>query len=256
MSIVEYSVEGAVAVVRLNRPPVNALSSELGAELNKAFGRAEDPAVRAVVLTGQPHFAAGADIKGFQAAYDSGVMTDDVASELVDAIWRLEALAKPTIAAIFGYALGGGLELSMGCDFRYLADDAQVGQPEVKLGIMPGAGGTQRLARIVGFQKAKEIVFSGRFVSAAEALDLGLADKVFPADELLERTMEDAQRWATGPTVALGTSKRALIGGLGLPLREAMEVERRAFLDCFWSDDAKEGVAAFVEKRRATFEGS
>lgn len=256
MSIVEYSVEGAVAVVRLNRPPVNALSSQVGAELNKAFGRAEDPAVRAVVLTGQPHFAAGADIKGFQAAHDSGVITDDPASELVDAIWRLEALAKPTIAAIFGYALGGGLELSMGCDFRYLADDAQVGQPEVKLGIMPGAGGTQRLARIVGFQKAKEIVFSGRFVSADEALDLGLADKVFPSDELLDRTMEDAQRWATGPTVALGTSKRALIGGLGLPLREAMEVERRAFLDCFWSDDAKEGVEAFIEKRQATFEGS
>ncbi len=256
MSIVEYSVEGAVAVVRLNRPPVNALSSHLGAELNETFGRAEDPAVRAVMLTGRPHFAAGADIKGFQSAYDSGEMTDDLASELVDAIWRLEALAKPTIAAIFGYALGGGLELSMGCDFRYLAEDAQVGQPEVKLGIIPGAGGTQRLARLVGFQKAKEIVMSGRFVSAAEALELGLADKVFPADELLERTMEDAQRWATGPTVALGAAKRALIGGLGLHLREAMEVERRAFLDCFWSDDAREGVAAFIEKRRATFGGT
>lgn len=256
MSIVEYSAEGGVAVVRLNRPPVNALSSELGVALNKAFGRAEDPAVRALILTGEPHFAAGADIKGFRAAHESGVMSDDLASELVDAIWRLEALAKPTIAAIFGYALGGGLELSMGCDFRYLAEDAQVGQPEVKLGIMPGAGGTQRLARIIGFQKAKEIVFSGRFVKAAEALELGLADKVFPADELLDRAMEDIRRWATGPTVALGTSKRALIGGLGLPLREAMEVERRAFLDCFWSEDAREGVAAFVEKRKATFEGS
>ncbi|MDE0122418.1 MAG: enoyl-CoA hydratase-related protein [bacterium] len=256
MSIVEYSVEGAVAVVRLNRPPVNALSTELGAALNQAFGKAEDPAVRALILTGQPHFAAGADIKGFQAAHESGAITDDLASELVDAIWRLEALAKPTIAAIFGYALGGGLELSMGCDFRYMAEDAQVGQPEVKLGIIPGAGGTQRLARIIGFQKAKEMVYSGRFVPASEALELGLADKVFPADELLGRSMEDAQRWASGPTVALGTSKRALIGGLGLPLREAMEVERRAFLDCFWSDDAREGVAAFIEKREATFEGS
>ncbi|MDE0188105.1 MAG: enoyl-CoA hydratase-related protein [bacterium] len=256
MSIVEYSVEGGVAVVRLNRPPVNALSTELGAALNKAFGKAEDPAVRALILTGQPHFAAGADIKGFQAAHEAGAITDDLASELVDAIWRLEALAKPTIAAIFGYALGGGLELSMGCDFRYMAEDAQVGQPEVKLGIMPGAGGTQRLVRIIGFQKAKEMVYSGRFVPAAEALELGLADMVFPAGELLDRSMEDAQRWASGPTVALGTSKRALIGGLGLPLREAMEVERRAFLDCFWSDDAREGVAAFIEKRKATFEGS
>lgn len=256
MSMVEYSVEGAVAVVRLNRPPVNALSLQLSTELQGAFAKAEDPAVRAVIVTGEPHFAAGADIKGFRTAHDSGVMTENLASELVDAIWRLESLAKPTIAAIFGYALGGGLELSMGCDFRYLADDAQVGQPEVKLGIIPGAGGTQRLARIVGFQKAKEIVFSGRFVSAAEALALGLADKVFPAGELLDGAMEDAQRWAEGPTVALGAAKRALIGGLGLHLREAMEVERQAFLDCFWSDDAREGVTAFVEKRRATFGGS
>lgn len=256
MSMVEYSVEGAVAVVRLSRPPVNALSLELSTDLNRAFGAAEDPAVRAVIVTGRPHFAAGADIKGFQSAHESGTMTENLASELVDAIWRLEALAKPTIAAIFGYALGGGLELSMGCDFRYLAEDAQVGQPEVKLGIIPGAGGTQRLARIVGFQKAKEIVLSGRFVSAGEALDLGLADKVFPAEELMDRAREDAQRWARGPTVAYSAAKRALIGGLGLHLREAMEVERQAFADCFWSDDAREGVAAFVEKRRAVFEGS
>jgi enoyl-CoA hydratase/carnithine racemase len=256
MSMVEYTVEGGVAVVRLNRPPVNALSLELSKELHDAFAKAEDPAVRAVVVTGKPHFAAGADIKGFQVAHDSGAMTENLASELVDAIWRLESLAKPTIAAIFGYALGGGLELSMGCDFRYLAEDAQVGQPEVKLGIIPGAGGTQRLARIVGFQKAKDIVFSGRFVSASEALELRLADKVLPADELLERATEDAHRWAEGPTVALGAAKRALIGGLGLHLREAMEVERQAFGDCFWSDDAKEGVAAFIDKRSATFGGS
>lgn len=256
MSLVEYSTEGPVAVVRLNRPPVNALSMQLSTDLIEAFARAEDPAIRAVIVTGQPHFAAGADINGFQAAYDAGTMTENLAYELVDAIWRLEALAKPTIAAVFGYALGGGLELAMGCDFRYLADDAQVGQPEIKLGIIPGAGGTQRLARIVGFQKAKEIVFSGRFVPAAEALRLGLADRVVPADELLDRAMEDAQRYAQGPTVALGAAKRALIGGLGLHLRDAMEVERQAFLDCFWSDDAREGVAAFIEKRRATFGGS
>ena len=256
MSMVEYSVEGAVAVVRLNRPPVNALSLELSSELNEAFGAAEDPAVRAVVLTGQPHFAAGADINGFRSAHESGKLTENLASELVDAIWRLETLAKPTIAAVFGYALGGGLELSMGCDFRYLADDARVGQPEVNLGIIPGAGGTQRLARIVGFQKAKEIVYSGRFVPAAEALELGLADQVLPAEELLDRATADARRWAKGPTVALGAAKRALIGGLGLNLREAMEVERQAFLDCFWSDDAREGVSAFLEKRRPTFGGS
>ena len=256
MSMVEYSVEGAVAVVRMNRPPVNALSVELSAELNQAFAKAEDPAVRAVIVTGQPHFAAGADIKGFRSSHEAGKMTENLAAELVDAIWRLEALAKPTIAVVFGYALGGGLELSMGCDFRYLAEDAQVGQPEVKLGIIPGAGGTQRLARIVGFQKAKEIVMSGRFVSAAEALQLGLADQVVATDQLLERATEDARRWAEGPTTALGAAKRALIGGLGLHIREAMEVERQAFEDCFWSEDAREGVSAFIEKRRPTFGGN
>ncbi len=151
MSLVEYSVDGAVALVELTRPPVNALSEELSRELKAAFEKCQDPAIRAVVVTGRPHFAAGADIKGFQETYESGE-GGDIAGTLVDAIWTLEGLAKPTIAAVFGYALGGGLELAMGADFRYLATDAQVGQPEIKLGIIPGAGGTQRLPRIVGFQ--------------------------------------------------------------------------------------------------------
>ena len=125
MSLVQFRVEGAVALVRLDRPPVNALSSELSADLSEAFGRCEDDSIRAVVVTGHPHFAAGADIKGFQAAYESG-SEEKLASTLVETVWRLERLAKPTIAAIHGYALGGGLELAMGCDFRFLADDAQV----------------------------------------------------------------------------------------------------------------------------------
>lgn len=254
MSLVEFSQEGTVALVRLNRPPVNALSAELSAELGDAFSRCEDPAIRAVVVTGQPHFAAGADIKGFQAAHDSG-SEDTLARALVDAIWILERLAKPTIAAIHGYALGGGLELAMGCDFRYLATDAQVGQPEIKLGLIPGGGGTQRLTRIVGIQRAKELVFTGRFVGADEALASTLADKVFPPEELLERAMADAAGLATGPTRAIGAAKRAINDGIGEPMGRALEIEAEAFNECFWTEDAREGVAAFVAKRPPVFEG-
>ena len=254
MSLVEFGLEGAVALVRLNRPPVNALSAELSADLAEAFGRCEDPSIRAVVVTGHPHFAAGADIKGFQAAYESG-SEDTLARALVEAIWRLERLEKPTIAAIHGYALGGGLELAMGCDFRYMASDAQVGQPEIKLGIIPGGGGTQRLTRIVGIQRAKELVFSGRFVGADEALSLTLADKVFPTETVLERAMADAAALAQGPTRAIAAAKRAINDGFGEPMTRAMEIEAQAFNDCFWTEDAREGVAAFIAKRSPVFGG-
>ena len=157
---------------------------------------------------------------------------------------------------IHGYALGGGLELAMGADFRYVSDDASVGQPEIKLGIIPGAGGTQRLPRIIGFQKAKELNFSGRHVKAEEALEIGLADKVFPVDHLLPATLAEAEKYATGPTVAIGAARRAMNEGWGRPIDEAMEVEAQAFADCFWTEDAKEGVAAFIDKRKAEFTGS
>jgi enoyl-CoA hydratase/carnithine racemase len=254
MSLVNFEVDGAVAVVTLNRPPVNALSEELSRDLLEAFGKCQEDSIRAVVVTGSPHFAAGADIKGFQAAYDSG--TDDtLARALVDAAWALERLEKPTIAAIRGYALGGGLELAMAADFRFLAEDAQVGQPEIKLGIIPGAGGTQRLTRIVGIQKAKDIVFSGRFVKADEALELGLADKVVPADDLLDAAMEAARTYATGPTKAIAAAKKAINDGTGRPMTDRIEIEAAAFNSAFWTEDAKEGVAAFIEKREADFEG-
>lgn len=252
--LVEYSLDGAVALVRLNRPPVNALSEELSQDLAAAFTRAADANVRAVVVTGQPHFAAGADIKGFQVAYASG-REERLATSLAQAIIALEELAKPVIAAIHGYALGGGLELSMGADFRYLAEDAQVGQPEIKLGLIPGAGGTQRLQRLVGHRRARDIVYTGRFVGADEALAIGLADKVAPTGGLLELALADAAVWAEGPTPALAAAKRALNHGWGLPLEPALAIEADEFNRAFWTDDAKEGVAAFIEKRQARFSG-
>lgn len=252
MSLVDYAVEGAVALLTMNRPPVNALNGELANDISAAIAEAADPDIRAVVLTGVKHFAAGADITRFVDAFDSD---QEVASELVDTIYELEALAKPTIAAVPGYALGGGLELAMGADFRYLAEDAKVGQPEIGLGIIPGAGGTQRLARIVGYQRAKELNFSGRHVGAAEALEIGLADRVVEPSRLIEVAMEDAAQWATGPTLGYAAVKRAMNDGWGRPLRDGMVGERRAFNEVFATDDARTGITAFLSKEKPKFEG-
>jgi enoyl-CoA hydratase/carnithine racemase len=254
MSLVDFTAEGAVALVRLNRPPVNALSAELSADLKAAFEQAADPQIRVLVVTGQPHFAAGADIKGFRAVYESGG-EQRLARTLAETVSILEGLEKPTIAAIHGYALGGGLELSLGADFRFLAEDAHVGQPEIKLGLIPGAGGTQRLSRVVGFQKAKDIVFTGRQVGAQEAMAIGLADRVYPTERLLEESLQVATEMATWPTRAITAAKRALAGGWGRPLEDGMAVEEREFEASFWTEDAREGVAAFLEKRGPNFHG-
>lgn len=254
MGLVEYKVEGAVALITLNRPPVNALNSELIAAVDEALSRAGEPAVRAVVVTGNKHFAAGADITRFVNAFDSDE-PEPQASGLGEAVRRLEKLEKPTIAAISGYALGGGLELAMGADFRYLAADAKVGQPEILLGIIPGAGGTQRLPRIVGYQRAKEMNLSGRHVTAAEAADMGLADKVVAADELLATALADAAEWAKGPTRAFWAVKRAMDGGYGHSIESGLEIERAAFEEVFTTADAKTGILAFVNKEQADFSG-
>jgi enoyl-CoA hydratase/carnithine racemase len=255
VSLVEYHVEGAVARITLDRPPVNALNSELIADIDEALSMAEAAQIRAVVITGSRHFAAGADITKFVDAFDAG-SDEPQASGLAAAIARMEALEKPVIAAISGYALGGGLELAMGADFRYMADDAKVGQPEIMLGIIPGAGGTQRLQRLVGFQRAKELNMSGRHVPAAEAAAIGLADRVVPAAELVDTAMVDAARWAEGPTQAYAALKQAMGHGHGRPLEEGLEAERAAFNRCFVTDDARAGILAFVNKEQPTFTGS
>jgi enoyl-CoA hydratase/carnithine racemase len=254
VSLVEVTRRGAVVLVRLNRPPVNALSAELSSDLVSAFRSCQDPDTRAVVVTGQPHFAAGADITGFQAAFESG-SDETMAASLTDAVWALERLEKPTIAAVRGFALGGGLELAMGADFRYLSEDAKVGQPEIMLGLIPGAGGTQRLPRIVGYQVAKELVYSGRHVAAEEAQAMGLADKVVATDELVEVALSDAREWAEGPTRALAAAKRAINEGWGQPMPRAMEIEALEFDGAFGTEDAREGVSAFLEKRKPRFTG-
>ncbi len=254
MALVEIERDGSIALVRLNRPPVNALNEELANDLLAAFTECQDPKLRAVVVAGQPNFAAGADIKGFLAQMEEGSLVDRIATALVKAIQVLEELDKPTIAAVHGFALGGGLELAMGADFRYLAEDARVGQPEILLGLIPGAGGTQRLTRLVGYQTAKEMVFTGRQVRASEALDLGLADKVVPDAQLLDVAMEDAAEWANKATLGLAEAKRVLREtGVSGDFASDLRLENKAFLRLFASRDAREGVAAFIEKRPPEF---
>ncbi|MCY4369592.1 MAG: enoyl-CoA hydratase-related protein [bacterium] len=255
MELVSYTTEGAVGVIELNRPPVNALSTQLVEDIDEAVGHAADPDIRAVVITGRPHFAAGADINLFKDAHHSGTRALEEL-RIGSVARRLEQLSKPVIAAVFGYALGGGCELAMGADFRYLAEDAKIGQPEIRLGIIPGAGGTQRLPRLVGINRARELIYTGRHIGGEEALAIGLADKVFPADELLAAAISDATRYAAGPSVALSMAKRAINEGWGLPIDEALAVEAAAFDESFASDDAREGVSAFLEKRKARFTGT
>jgi len=254
VSLVDYSVEGAVAVFTLNRPPVNALSVGLVADLEAAITRAADPAVRAVLVTGSPHFAAGADITELQAAAQAKDETP-LAFRLSVALRALENLPKPVVAAVRGFALGGGLELALACDFRYLAEDARVGLPEIKLGIFPGAGGTQRLPRLIGPGKARELIYTGRHLKAPEALAIGLADQVVPADGLLAAAMEFAALLAKGPTVAMGAAKRAINATPGLTMEAGLAVEGAGFNGCMATEDAQEGLAAFLEKREANFKG-
>ena len=173
-------------------------------------------------------------------------------SSAFDTIARIP---KPIVAAVTGYALGGGCELALACDWRVVAEDAKLGQPEIKLGIIPGAGGTQRLARLIGPARAKDLVFSGRMVDAAEALRIGLADRVAPAAEVYATAVEMLRPYVTGPALALRAAKLAIDGGLDMPLAAGLAWESQLFAGLFATDDRVAGTTAFVEKRKPTFEG-
>jgi enoyl-CoA hydratase/carnithine racemase len=253
----EIDAERGVGTIRLERPPMNALSLQVCREIRAAATEAaERDDVRAVVVWGGPKvFAAGADIKEFP-----DWTPDDVRSEagvvLQESLDTLARLPMPTIAAVNGYALGGGCELALACDFRFAADNAKLGQPEILLGIIPGAGGTQRLPRLIGRSKAKELIFSGRMVDMVEAERIGLVDAVFPADDVYEKAVDAAARYAAGPA-ALALAKRAIDDGLDVPIDEGLLVERERFAECFATDDAGTGIASFIENGpgKATFSG-
>lgn len=255
MALVRTDQHGDVVVLTLDRPPVNALSAELVSDLDDAVLAVARSGARALVVTGAPHFAAGADIAGFRQLMEAGGTGAELGEELSMTVTRLATLPMPVIAAVRGYALGGGLELAMACDLRILAAGAKVGQPEIKLGVIPGAGGTQRLPRLVGVGRARDLVFTGRMVDASEALAIGLADRVVADDELDTAALAWAAELAAGPTAAIAIAKRLIDDGLDGTLARGLAAESAGFRDAFVTTDAAEGVAAFLEKRPARFVG-
>jgi enoyl-CoA hydratase len=245
---------GHVGLITLNRPKaLNALSSPLMAELTEALDTFEaDGNIRAMVLTGsEKAFAAGADIKEMQEKTWSEAYMED----FITAGWeRLTRCRKPVIAAVAGFALGGGCEVAMMCDFIIAADSAKFGQPEVNLGIPPGAGGTQRLTRFVGKSKAMEMCLTGRFMDAEEAERAGLVSRVVPAGELLDEAFKTADAIAAKSMAANMIIKESVNRAYETTLSEGIRFERRMFHSCFGSQHQKEGMAAFSEKRKPEFD--
>jgi enoyl-CoA hydratase/carnithine racemase len=251
-AFVHLEVDDGVGVIRLDRPPANAIDLKVGVELQEAIREANERAdVGALVLWGGPKlFAAGADIKAM-AEWTAEQVRPSVEA-LGDACDLLEEIPKVSIAAITGYALGGGLELALGCDLRYLSDEARVGQPEVRIGVIPGAGATQRLARLIGPGATRRLVYTGDQVDASTAHSLGIAQEVMPASEVFDAAVRDARRFARGPREALAAAKRAVRAAEAD--REGFRTERRLFLDLFGTADQREGMRAFLEKREPRFE--
>ncbi len=248
------AVEDQVGIVTLNRPKVlNALNHELMAELVKALEAFDrDDAIRVIVLTGgERAFAAGADIKEMSDETTVSIMDKDQFST-----WdRIKNVRKPIIAAVSGYALGGGCELVMNCDIIIASETAQFGQPEINLGVIPGAGGTQRLTRIVGKYKAMELILTGRPFTANEAHQLGLVNKVAPVELFLEEAKAMAKEIAKKSPIAVKLAKESIMKTFETTLNEGLQFERKNFYMLFSSEDQKEGMKAFMEKRQASFKG-
>ena len=247
----------AVAVIRLDRPPMNALNVQVQDEIAAAAAQASaDQEVRAVIIYGGERvFAAGADIKEMAEATYSQMAADT--RRLQDAFTAVAKIPKPVVAAITGYALGGGLELALCADFRVAGESARVGQPEILLGVIPGAGGTQRLPRLVGPARAKDIVYTGRFVGAAEALAIGLVDRVVPDADVYQAARDLVDRYVGGPAVALRAAKQAIDEGLDVDLDSGLEIERLNFAGLFATEDQRTGMRSFIENGpgKATFAG-
>ncbi|MEW2132056.1 enoyl-CoA hydratase-related protein [Streptomyces sp. NPDC005435] len=252
---VNLEVSEGVGTLRLDRPPMNALdiaTQDRLKELAEEATRRDD--VRAVVIYGGERvFAAGADIKEMQDIDHLGMVQR--ARALQDAFTAVARIPKPVVAAVTGYALGGGCELALCADYRIAADDAKLGQPEILLGLVPGAGGTQRLPRLIGPSKAKDLIFTGRMVKADEALALGLVDRVVPAAEVYEQAHAWAARLARGPAVALRAAKESIDTGLETDLDTGLAVERNWFAGLFATEDRERGMRSFVEEGpgKATF---
>lgn len=247
MEFVSLEVTDKVATLRLDRPKMNAISLGVQADLRAAAAEVtERDDVRAVVVWGgEKVFAAGNDVKEMaDLSYSDMVRLSASVSSATTAIARIP---KPVVAAINGYALGGGCELALAADVRFAAEDARLGQPEVLLGIIPGAGGTQRLTRLVGPSRAKDIIFTGRFVTAEEALAIGLVDRVLPADRVYEEALVWARQFSAGAALALRAAKECIDRGSEVDLDTGLEIERQQFAGVFATEDGASGMASFIE---------
>ncbi|MEI8056340.1 MAG: enoyl-CoA hydratase-related protein [Actinomycetes bacterium] len=245
--LVLLEVQDGIGTILLDRPPMNALSFQVQEEIRlAALEAAQRSDVRAVILYGGPKvFAAGADILEMADQNYEQMVERSVALQV--SFSAVARIPKPTIAAVNGYALGGGCELSLCCDLRVAAANAKFGQPEVLLGIIPGAGGTQRLTRLIGPSRAKDLIFSGRFVNAEEALRIGLVDRVVPPEDVYSTAVEMAQQFVRGSMTALGAAKESIDQGLDLDLDAGLELESVKFAALFATDDRKIGMDSFIE---------
>jgi enoyl-CoA hydratase/carnithine racemase len=244
---VSLEVDGGVGTIRLDRPPMNAFSRQVQEELKACAEEATRRAdVRAVVVYGgEKVFAAGADVK--EMGRMSYAEMAPVARRLSACFGSISEIPKPTVAAITGYALGGGMEVALGCDRRVCGDNAKLGQPEILLGIIPGGGGTQRMARLIGAPRAKDLIFTGRMVGAQEALEIGLVDQVVAPDEVYATARGWAGQFAEGPATALAAAKKAIDGGLDVDLRSGLDLESEVFAALFATEDRTIGMDSFVE---------
>ena len=251
MEFVTYEQDGFVGIVTINRPKaLNALNSDVLKEIEATFDAIDLDATRAVILTGagEKSFVAGADIGEMSTlTKEEGEAFGKVGN---DVFRKIETLPIPVIAAVNGFALGGGCELSLSCDIRLAAENAVFGQPETGLGITPGFGGTQRLARTINVGKAKEMIYAGTKVKAPEALSLGLVSAVYPAEELMPAAMKLAERISANAPIAVRACKKAINDGLQVNMDEAIVIEEKLFGSCFETEDQKNGMTAFVEKRK------
>ncbi len=252
-----FETEGAVAVIKINRPKaLNAISMDVVKEMNQALDEVEGKqSIRVLILTGEGDkaFVAGADISAM-VNFDT-LQLREFSSSLHSLGFRMEALPIPVIACVNGFALGGGTEMAIASDFIYASENAKFGQPEINLGIIPGFGGTQRLPRLVGKAMAKELCMTGAMISAQEAKEIGLVNKVFPPDKLWEETMNTAKVLASKGRFSLMAVKRCVDRGYNLDLRSACAMESDQFGLCMASPDAKEGMSAFLDKRKPEFKG-
>jgi enoyl-CoA hydratase len=251
MSFVDYEVKENIGIITMNRPSaLNALNSEVLEDLEKVIDAVDEKQIRCLIITGQGEksFVAGADIAEMSNLDQKG--GKEFSQKGNDIFRKIETLRMPVIAAVNGYALGGGCELSMACDFRIASENAVFGQPETGLGITPGFGGTQRLARLIGAGMAKQMIYTARNIKADEALRIGLVNSVVPADQLMAAAEKLAGQIAKNAPIAVANAKAAINEGLEESIEDGVKIEEKRFGECFETHDQKEGMSAFLEKRK------